>query len=233
MKNIRTMTVTQFRIFPPDLIPFGLIFSPAGTDMIQQVMGFGNVGRNADLIEIIFRNGSFKIDSDTPPIVVQEMRINARRIIVQVEGSSAVANQAYYWLKELCSRFDENFRDAEPTLLTEETGSVVELDFDWSSLLNPGLVAAADAFVARSVDTPVRQYVKTVSVQILIGTRIDDTLTDAGIVTAEKPLTIEPRIDVPLSDHVFFTRSPADSETHLALIRDLEARLTKRTVKRR
>lgn len=233
MRSVRSMAVTQFRIFPPDLIPFLMIVTPSAANIIQQVMGFRSVGRNAEIAEVIFQEGSFKISDDKPTIVVTEMRINERRVIIQVEGNSGTANQAYSLLREICSRFGDRFRDAEPTLLTEETKSVVELEFDWSSLLNPALVAVANDFAAGHAGSLVQQYIKSVSVQVVIGTRIAEELTEAGIVATDKPLVIEPRTDVPLSERVYFTRSPSDSETHLALIRDLEARLIKRAAEKR
>jgi hypothetical protein len=233
MKSVRSMTVTQFRIFEPDLIPYRVIVTPGATSVIEKVMGFRSSGRLQEFDEMVFRDGSFQITEGGPVIVISEMHINERRIILQVEGNSKTADQAYAMLKAIVERFGERVKDAEPMFFTEETRSVVELEFDWSSLVSPELAALANEFVSVPADPLAQQYVKSMSAQIIIGTRIDKILTESGVVATDKALVIEPRIDVPLSERVYFTRSPTDSETHLALVKDLEARLIKRPAKHR
>jgi hypothetical protein len=227
MKNIKSMSVTQYRIFTPDLIPYRMIATPFAGTVIQRVMGFRSAARHQEIDEIIFQDGSFQMTEDGPFIIVPEMHINERRIIILVEGNSDVADQAYAMLNGVLAKFGDRLKDAEPAFFTEETNCVVELEFDWPSLLNPNLVAFANDFVVAPPDSLTHQYIKGMSVKIILGTRIAENLTSSGVVATDKMLLIESRNDAPLSDRVYWTSSPSDSETHLALIRDLEERLNK------
>lgn len=231
MRKLRNIAVTQYRLFAPDLIPYRMIATPRGAGVIEKVMGFHGTERHQEIDQLIFRDGSFQMEENGPLIVIPEMHINERRVIISVEGNSEAGDKAYAMLRGIFVRLGDRFGDAEPRLMTEETRSVVELDFEWSSLLNPDVVEFAGDFIAGHAVGLAQQYIKTMSVQIVIGGQLSEELAGSGITVADKALVIEPRIDVPLSERVYFVRSPSDSETHLALVRDLEARLIKKSAK--
>ena len=73
----------------------------------------------------------------------------------------------------------------------------------------------------------VRQLVpKTLSFNVNYEAR-NSILAELNIGNFAKSLVIEPRIGVSFKEKRFFTASPADSKTHIKLIRDFEKKLKK------
>jgi hypothetical protein len=126
----------------------------------------------------------------------------------------------------LCE-LNPSFQGAEPLILTEETSCSVQLDFDWTALLNPVLAEYISRQVADFSTENVRRFLKGFTFRFLLGSEAHRTLTERGITIVDQNFTIEPRADTPLSEQMFQTYSPCDSATHLSFVSELEDKILK------
>jgi hypothetical protein len=145
-----------------------------------------------------------------------------------VVGNRADARAAFSALTEALGQLAEGFPEAVPLLAGEETSCVAQLDFDWTSLLNPALVEQVAEWSKALTTEDVEMKIRGLSVRFTIRTQPSDFLGEYGINLWDRTLTVEPRVDTPLSQRTFFTYSPCDSDTHLKNLLQLEARLSKK-----
>jgi len=227
MVSIRYLSVTQFRIFRPDAVPFALLRTPVGSGHLKTQMGFRTVGFNAETGDLVFEDGAFRRNEGGPLIVVTSAAFNNRRIVLSVIGDSELAQGAYATIQELFSA--SGFTLPDPVISTEETICVAELDFEWQALLNPEISSMATEFAK---GLPVVPRIRGAGIKITFGFSPDQHLEEYGANLNDKQLVVEPRADVPLSERVYFTASPSGSEAHIALVEALEARIMRKTEKR-
>lgn len=237
MRNIRSMTVTQHRIFEADQIIFSLIARPVGLNALKELLSFRAAAVNTESGDLVFQDGSCQIGDAT--VLVGSVILNDRRLAINVEGDSRAAHLVFGLIAEFFLQLGETFKQGkpplesiEPLVFTEETMAVVELDFDWPQLFSQELVAAAEGFTARA--KPVAMTIRNALARFTISYfQNDPRLKEGGVAFADKVLAIEPRIDVPFSERVYFTTSPSDSETHMGMVRALEEALTRKTKKKK
>jgi hypothetical protein len=222
MKEISSLSVTQFRIFPHDAIPFSLLRSAYGTVRLKTFMGFRTAAFDPESGDLVFEDGAYKKD-DSPLLAIPTIAFNSRRIVLSVAGSSDHARLAYGALRDFFSLL--GFTLPEPILFTEETNCIAQLDFDWTELINPALFSTVTDF-AQHITLP--PQIKTGGIRFTLEFSPNQTLKDAGVTLSDKQIVIEPRLGLLLSQRIYFTGSPSSSDEHIALLRTLEARVASR-----
>lgn len=228
--KVENLSVTQYRIYPPDITPFRALISQLGNDAVKNLFKFRAFGIN-EAGEAVFQGGSIG-RKDEPPIWIQSLSVNERRTILQVDGTSDDANIVYGHVIEAFSAFREG-RSWEPLVLVEETNCVATLDISWEEVFSPGMVAYVtgplmDA-VATEDGTP---FLKLPSARFSLGFLQSESFQRLGIALIDKVFTVEPRIDTPLSDRKYFTSSPLGTEAHVKLLKGLETSIAGRRKKR-
>jgi hypothetical protein len=223
MRGITNLSVTQFRIFPSDAVPFSLLRSAYGTARLKNFMGFRTSHYDPESGDLVFEDGAFKSNESSPLLVVPTASFNGRRIVLTVMGTSSYAHLAYAALQDFFSLIEILLPN--PIFFTEETICVAKLDFDWHALVSPDLYSLVTTFAQ---DMPFRSQISMGSISFTLESIPNQDLKDAGVILNDKKFVIEPRHGVPLSERGFFTASPSSSGDHIALLRDLEARLAKR-----
>lgn len=221
------MLVMQVRVFAPDVVPYRLIITPLGTNLLKQSFGFRDASWNQENGDYVFQDGTLEHQGAIVPIIW--LGFNDRRIVIQVQGDSGAAHAAYSAVSAILAELVPTFRDPVPLLFNEETSCSARLDFEWTALLNPVLVGQVTRKVKESSPKETEMAVKGVTLRFTLGAaRKDELLNDYGITIFDQIVAVEPKANVPLSERVYFTYSPCDSDTHLKLVSELEASLSKK-----
>jgi hypothetical protein len=227
MKNISGMYVQQTRLFAPDVVPYRLVITALGSNRLRQAFGFGSTNWQENL-EYVFQDGTIEYKGRTVPITWASF--HDRRILIQVLGDSSAAHAVYSAIREVLSELDPDFRGAAPLEETEETSCAVQLAFDWTVLLNPALVECLSDRVQELSTEKAGRFIKGVNIRFTLGVEVKrKDLSERGITLFDQNVIIEPRADTPLSERIYYTYSPCDSDTHLRLVSELEERLSGQT----
>lgn len=226
MKNVTGMQVQQTRVFALDVVPYHLVITSLGSNRLRQVFGFGSTNWQENL-EYIFQDGTIEHQGRTVPITWASF--HDRRILIQVLGNSSAAHTAYSAIGEVLTEMEPGFRNATPLTLIEETSCAAQLDFEWTALFNPALVEHVSQGIQELSSEQVGRFLKGVNVRFTLGIeRKSKDLSEQGINIFDQSLIVEPRADTPLSERIYYTYSPCDSDTHLKLVSELEANLVGR-----
>lgn len=226
MKDIASLSVRQYRIFRPDLIPFNAMRSATGREFLNKLFGFATFGEDATVGDIAFQNGHSLAGEPQQAIPIRVLQINERRLIVEVAGSSDDAKSVYEQVMQAIQGYSgkQGLLELEPVAFTEETSCVVTLESDLSRLMPPAITASLEERL-REASAPEGTRAEVSGIAFSVSLRFfdhDPRFRNAGITLAEKRLSLETRVNTAFSDRVFFVISPTDSETHLRLIEALD-----------
>jgi hypothetical protein len=231
VKDIAGLTVTQYRIFAADVVPMSQLITPVITEALKTRFSFKTAVLDPDSGDLVLQAGTLVLDGNETLAHILVLRFGVRRIVVQVLGTSALANLVFAGVEEAVQVFTDA-RLAEPIAFVEETVCAVTLDLDWQELLAPDL----RKFVSHSVlpaasSDDAEAFLKHVSLRFQIGYRRSERYRANGVSAADKLFTVEPRVDMPLGENRYFASSPVGSEEHLRLLREFEESVGKRKKK--
>jgi len=227
MDTISNMYVIQGRTFAPDMVPYRLVITPYGTNLLKQALGFRDASWNQEISDYVFQDGT--LDHKGIAIPVTWLGFNDRRIVIQVLGDSDAARAVYSSVRIVLAQLSPAFEGVEPLLLNEETSCSAHLDFAWTELLNPKLAALVSRKVKDLSTKELRKVLKNVSIRFTIGSvTIDEELSEYGVSLTDQLIAVEPKAAVPFAEQLYFTYSPCDSDTHLRLVSDIEKVLIKK-----
>lgn len=234
MDDVQSITVKQIRIYAPGIIPAVALRSTVGAEMVRKRFGFREIA-SAPTGEITYFSGLALVDEK----IVKEinfLEIGPQKTAWEVLGESALANNLNRSFIEIAAAFNPSVADAEPLLLTQETSCVVRLPFSWKDMISERLAGAVEDIRPR-FDLPIASTrIAAMTLRFAIQYDVNDLrIKEWGIGVLDKTLTFEPLLGVPLDERLFTVASPLDSESHLALVRDLEKAITDkpRTSRRR
>ncbi len=225
MKDIVDLTVAQVRVYPVDALPFVNLRAPANVKAIKETFHFANVFADPMGAQVTYNNGTF--ESRGKSVSILAFAIEQRRTQIQVRGHSAMADafNAAVWNALAGPGKRAKFPEPEPLVKVEETTCVATLDIDFDELIAPQLLrfimTEAKERLRTSFGTPKSIAFKGLSFEVKYATK-DSSLEEHDVVLSNKLLTIEPRAGTPMRERRFYTASPTDSETHLALLEKLE-----------
>lgn len=231
MRDVRQLTVKQFRIFPADVVPVEIFPGARGIKPLVETLDFRDARVDEQTGELILVAG--QVDQGTAAeggTRISEVRLGERRIVVAVHGSSADCTAAFEKISALLSGADPLRRldNSEPILLTQETDCSVELDFEWHKLVSPQLAGFLEEDAGYYLGSQkIQSRLKQMSLRFLFSFSSGEVDVQDLVVLGDKELVIEPRVGVPLSDQRYYTHSPTDSETHFKLLEELERRLSR------
>lgn len=227
MRDLSEIRVAQVRLFKPDVIPLRRLLSQLGSGGIMAAFGFRDSGVN-DSGELVFQSGTLVASPGSKSIWIGAIAFSERKIVLQVEGSSADANEVFLALSNAVDQITpgrQPIAEVEPAILVEETTCVVTLDLHWSDLLAPRFRDYLESTLRELGSGGATPFLKVPSIRFQIGYLTPPERAIAGVTIADKFLSIEPRIDVPLEERRFIVHSPTDSESHFKLIETLESLL--------
>ncbi len=225
MKAIVDITVTQVRIYPTDCLPLAELRAAHNVKAIKEAFQFENVQADPLGLQLVFNNGVFR--SDGKPIPILSLLMDQRRTQTQVRGRSPVADVFHDALMKLIAplRGSTDKDGIQPLVKAEETACVATLDINFDELIAPALLhfiqGEAKTRLRTDYGIPRSVAFKNLSFEVKYVPASKD-LEEHDIALSSKLLTLEPRMGTPIRERRFYTSSPTDSETHLALLEDLE-----------
>jgi len=171
----------------------------------------------------LFRKGELKRENRL--IVVKKIEIDARRIIIEVEGTSKDGNEVYEVFLSIVAAVANVDLDGlrTPLLVAETTQCVVTLDFTFDALFSDAFIE----FLNYKVEKEACSNLARASVRPLAATAemtyevVDKALVDNKITMNPKQFSIAPRPGAPPDARKYIISSPFDSDTHLKLVDEL------------
>jgi len=225
MKNIDDMRVSQARLYPTDSLPHMDIIR-LNAKSLKEAFAFESVNTDPFGLSIIFQNGSVKVDHSVAQVM--SVVFEPRKITIGVRGVSKVADKVCDGIHKLLRSFDTRTEKQEyqPLVKVEDTSCVCTLAIDFDELIASSFAKYMQGEVAAKLRTvfsvPKSIAFKNLTFEVRYEAT-DTRLEEHEITLANKSIVIEPRASTPLQERRFFVSSPTDSETHLSILRGLEA----------
>jgi len=227
VRDVKILTTTQIRLFPPDLIPLLKLALPDNGKRIQSLFDFQviePIQQQGLYAGISLNGGTFKTESSTTTLI-DFVRIEERRIAIKVAGQTSVGVSVFRALADLLREVNGGF-ELKEILCTHETATSVVLDFPFQRLLSNELTM----FLERSQKHFRNPWSETMilprNLKFSVRYKVtDDSLLKSNVTLASKELTIEPREHSSPEERLYWIYSPMDTETHFKLIEELEKTL--------
>ena len=224
MKDVTDLVVTQFRVFPPNSIPLPRLKTRTQLEALKDRFAFVRTGVDPETGDILAEGGEFGAE-DGKRIALEAVHIAERRTVIEVLGNSAEADQFHeLLLAHLRDSVTDDLVIPKPVVKTDQSVCVVTLEVDALELyakpvrhflqdIVPSRLSTEDA------DATLRLVRFTAALRFK---EKRQEIKEHRISLADKRLTIEPRAGSPMSDRRYYTSSPTDSDTHLALVCEFE-----------
>jgi hypothetical protein len=236
MKNIVDITVTQVRVYATDSLPFADLRRADNLKTVKETFRFENIQSDPLGLQLGFSNGTFEHRGKSVHIL--SLTVEPRRVLIQVRGRSSMADALYSAFSDILANFAGQPKGSkfEPLLKAEETACVATLDIDFDDLVAPPLLrfiqTDGKAKLRTEFGSPKSVTFKTLSFEVKYSP-VSPQLEEHDVALSSKLMTFEPRLATPLREKRFFTSSPTDSETHLAILEALEKEVAKSSAKNR
>ncbi len=226
MKEIFRLDVAQLRIFPMDRIPFDKLGTPSVLAAFRDSFKWAKITPTGQT-DAAFEGGISSVEGRDPVQIIR-LELNPQRLQIMVRGDSAAADLAFREVSRFWEGVDKSWRGTEPVILTQETSAIVRLDFEWKALFSSNLIAFLEREATKQAATfhPAAAELRRFNLSFSFSyDQFPPPIAAHGISPAEGLVTIEPRVNTPLAERIYFTHSPTDSETHLRLLKELEKEL--------
>ena len=226
LANIADLKVNQIRIFPVDIVPIKLITTKSCVEKLRELLSIGDIEMrpSVDGKEIlVLRKG--EIRKDKKLIVINRIEIDARRIVLEVDGTSEDGNEVYETFISGVSTVAkvDSERLQTPLLKAETSQCVVTLDFALDALLSEVFTEFLNKKIEKEASSKLaKASVRPLAILTEISYEIKDkSITDNKITMNPKQFTIALRPGAPPEAKKYLISSPFDSLTHLKLIEEL------------
>ncbi len=227
--KILNQKISQIVLLQHDQLPFLKLLNTKNVSTLvskYRFSGFQPVqDTDGNIVGINFGAGLFLTDQKTE-LAIARLAIEARRIIIEVEGTSADAvaffRELRTFLAELAASNDENF--LKPILVAEESEITASLNFPADKLISPNFYNFVQAnVIAQGSNELAKASLGSITTSFQIDyTPNDDSLSKRRITLNRKDFLLQSAIGHPLSDRVFQSKAPFDTKTHIELLSDIE-----------
>jgi hypothetical protein len=229
MKRIMSMRVTQIRIFRSDEIPFAQLQSGVASQKLAQALGLQLFAPpqpvpGLPIPQVIYGTGQLKENEKIT--VIEQLAFDERRIVLMIAGDSRTCNKVFEVVRKIIIEIDQRQEKPayEPLILSEETMTILKLDFPITKLLKDGSLETFGKDLTTRVENlgaKAQAFVSSVHFRIHYDD-LPDLLKKQGISLLDKEVAIEWRQQSAVDDNIFFITSPNSSDDHLQLIQHLE-----------
>ena len=224
MTDVEAMVVRQFRVYPPDMVPFSALMTSPGTEFFRKAFQFRETAAPEN--ELVFLGGMLTFKERDHPIVINYVQINGQRIIHEVVGDSSDADLVYMAILSSLISYDpqERIAKTEPLLFTQETQCIARFQIEWQELLSDRLRRFLGGEGVSNIKSGnASSRISAMNLRFTLQFDASDRrLREYGVIHADKALIVEPRQNTPFSEQTYFTQSPLDSTSHLKLLDDLQ-----------
>ena len=215
----------QINLLEFDWIPFNLLVTQSVIADFQSRFNFSaaelRANQNNQTI-IAFAAGIFSDANERYSI--PRVEIEERKIVIEVEGHSKVADKVFSEATKYMMDLSGKTNDAPVVVQTKESIIIAKMNISANNLVDSKLLEFMNTKVTDSSHLPQGKAIgslHTVAFR-LDYTPIDDKLKDYRINLTRKEFSIGPRDGTALSEQVFISRAPVDTDKHLALIEGIE-----------
>ena len=233
MRNIRLIKTTQVMIFPADDIDFYSINRDSSIKKIQSQFSLQRLQIPGHIPiqvqpQVVFQNGEFKFNNMLYNI--EQLVIEERKIMIIILAETEISNAFFQELSILLKSIDNriNIGTYMPLITTYETVCVSSLDLEFGYFLQKIDHNKLHTIIAEknSHGATVKIIPSSIKFQIRYYD-IPAKLKNNKITISDKSLILELREMTDPSDHIFFSASPTDSDTHFKLLELLEEMVRK------
>ncbi len=234
MEDVTILSSRRAYEFPADGIRLTLLSSHAVLQLIRRAFSFevATVGTPVATFGpvpgtmppgLVFSYGIVPL-SDAEAVPVRFVHVEPRRIVVDVAGPSSAIDPTFRRLKDQIAdlrTFDGKPALEQPTGTRDYSELTVRMPFGLEQLL-PSALREPISGAFGIPDQDAERLVFSLLVQPLpAGQEFP-----GSVLRDYRSLTLEPRVGTPPDDRVLFSGAPLDSQTHLALLKQVEAAVT-------
>lgn len=219
MRNVRGLTSERVAILPPGDMPLNGIIAGRQGAAVRQLLSPQAARVESDGVALQHSCWTY----EEREILIPSVKLEGRRMLVTVEGSSDDADLV---ADAILSAISGDDAPAEPVAVVYDTTCRATLDFDWQELFSPKLMAliGRSALPAFAVGGKEPRIVGAQALFVL-RYRTPEELEERAVGLSPKNLSIAPEPQRPLAERRYVTQSPSRSEEHLRLLEELEAAL--------
>lgn len=231
--NILQSRSSRVVLVRQDQIPLNKLLNPKYVEETGKLNLFGNMNLLQDqagnLIGLNLSNGLYKAN-DGKEIVVSNLTIESRKIQFKIESITIYADEYYHFLRKYLSSLSDS-TDKEfltPVISVDETEIMSNLKFPPNKLFSAVLYEQlTENLISKASDTS-NNLAKARLGGMLITFMIDyepldfALLADSRINFARKEFIIQIATGYGLSDNVYSSKAPLNTEMHSQLLIDLE-----------
>lgn len=230
IKKIDSKLIVLVRI---DEIPILELLHAQGNSKFRDNFNFSGVEttKSGDLRPTIqFVLG--KLSTDEKQIKIIAVKIEERRIIISVEGSSNEADVVWKQIREYFEKIakTEEATFLEPQLIARESVIIANLDVSITDLVNPKYLEFVNEEViaiAKSEVADAWSQLESLTFGISYEP-YDRHLDEVHLTLNRKEFSISPRAGYPLLESIFISTGPFDTDSHVKLLEKFEKSVNKK-----
>lgn len=233
MKGIRDLKSTQIRIFPTDEIAFNSLQRSNAKAQIQDRYKLQSSpqaffeGLPGETNKIAFTNGEFVFEDKV--FLIERLSIEMRRIIICMASQSSIVESMFEDLRKLLIDLDlrDSKPDYEPIVTAQETSCVAKLDFSFTDLFKDTVISGFNDYLSKNIQSHgCETDIIPSSIHFKISyNKQPDSFEKNKVTLNDKDFVLEIRDRTSFEENLYYTFAPADSETHIKLLSELEKRV--------
>jgi hypothetical protein len=226
--EIKNLSITQVRIFPPDYIAYNYL---QRNDFVEHIakkyhfqkheMPFQPFQKGSPSV-LLFNSGDYNLEGKK--ILIERLHFENRRIVLEAMTSSKIANKIFDAISREIRKFDplKLFKRKDAVFESEETTCLAKLNVNYKKIYSEDFIKFIETDFASFLEQNFLE-IRPKSLSFEVHFNPDNDFTKKhNINLSPKTLTIEPRSGHPLEETIFLSHSPFDSDTHFKLLENFE-----------
>lgn len=226
--EIQKQCVTQIIIVDYDEIPLEKLIHSPNLETLAKSYDFKGTQIGTDpagnIVQVQYRHGLFK--EDVGEFTIDRLEVQERKMLFKLDASSQEADRFYAslvgFLADLAGAGEESY--LQPLVKSEESEIIVRLGFPIERLYAPVYLRFIESVAG---DMTRREMADGAISPAGLLFRLDymprdNSLGAQRITLSSKELRLEPRKGRPVTDQIYYSKAPLDTDTHIKLLEELE-----------
>jgi hypothetical protein len=232
MAEILQVTTILRCLFAPDSIPWAQMTIASNLKKLQaryKMPALGNFPvpdpSGTQTLQIVGMNGEFSVQSSLWP--VQQLVVGENLVQVQIGAETATADAFLGDIKQFFSELETSRKiDMSEYTRTYQTAAVAKLNIPFDAMFSEKMLR----YLRENVPAKIKQEDAAPTIQLAhLSWQVKYKSEAMDFFYLPKVLTIEPRQGSKISDNLYYTQSPTNSDTHKKLLDEFEAALSGKT----